>query len=153
MIRPATHDDLAGLVAFSLECHADMPWSVHGLSMTMDGVIVTLLDLLESPRADLSIVDLGHGVEGACAVSLGPSMLDRSQTVASEWICHMRPTSSSGLAKRRWVLRMVDHMRTWARDHGAQIFRFNTFFDDATLIRALSRRGITPMETCCVGRL
>jgi len=65
----------------------------------------------------------------------------------------MRPSLPDGLAKRKWIVRMLDHMMSWARTKRAHIFKANTVFMDITLTCALERRGVRPMETCCVGRL
>ncbi|MGE4442709.1 MAG: hypothetical protein AB7D27_14650 [Desulfomicrobium sp.] len=153
MIRPATYDDLAELVAFVGECHAVMPWAQHGLGPDTDSVIATLLDLLESPAADLSVVELDGLIAGVCAVVLGNAPWSRNMVIASEWIWHMRPSFPDGHTKRRWIVRMLDNMMDWARDHGATVFKVSTIHGDTPLTRLLARRGIVPMETCCAGRL
>ena len=153
MIRPATYDDVAELVAFAQECQESMPWQDFGLTMDTDSVIHGLLEFLESPAADLSVVDLGSGIVGACAVAVGPYALDRRLRIASEWMWHMRPSFPDGLAKRKWIVRMLDHMMSWARGKDAHIFKANTVFMDIALTCALERRGVRPMETACIGRL
>lgn len=153
MIRPATYDDLSELVSFVGECHAVMPWAQHGLGPDTDSVIATLLDLLESPAADLSVVELDGLIVGVCAVTIGPFSWDRGRRIASEWIWHMRPSFPDGLTKRRWVVRMLDHMMDWAREHGATVFKANAMHTDKTLAALLARRGIQLMELACVGRL
>ena len=153
MIRPATHDDLADLVEFCLECHASMPWADFGLTMDEDSVINGILDFLESPVAALCVVEIDGAIAGACAVAIGTYPLDRRLLVASEWMWHMRPSFPDGLTKRRWIVRMLDHMLGWARENGAKIFKANTVFMDIALTCALERRGIRPMETACIGRL
>ncbi len=153
MIRPATYDDVAELVAFAQECQECMPWESHGLVMNLDGVIHTYLGLLESPAADLSVVDLGNGISGACAVMVQPYALDKGLLIASEWMWHMRPSFPEGLAKRKWIVRMLDHMLDWSRSKGAHVFKANTVHGDSALTALLERRGIAPMETSCIGRL
>lgn len=153
MIRPATHDDLADLVAFCMECHEVMSWGTVGINPETDSVIATLLDLMESPRADLSVVDLGSGLAGVCAVELFPFPWDRRSVVATEWIWHMRPSFPEGLTKRKWVVRMLDYMVTWAKGKGAETFKTGTIHGDAALMALLLRRGVRPLETLCAGRL
>lgn len=153
MIRPATHDDIPVLVEFVQACHEAERWKDHGLGPDLDSVIMTLLDLLESPRADLSVVDLGEGVVGACAVTLVPFSWDRRIVIATEWIWHMHPGVPEGLTNRKWIVRMLDYMLAWAKAHGAHSFKAGTFHDDETLKRALTRRGIRPIETACIGSI
>lgn len=151
MIRPATQDDLPALVNLIFEFHEAERWKDYGLAPELDGVISTLLDLLESPRADLSVVDLGEGIVGACAVVLSPFSWDRNMGIATEWIWHMRPSFPDGLTKRKWVIRMLDHMVSWASAHGARNFRAGAAYDDTALQRALARRGVRPIEVACIG--
>lgn len=153
MIRPATYDDVAELVTFCQECQEFMPWQDFGLTMDTDSVIHGLLEFLESPAADLSVVDLESGIVGACAVAVGPYALDRRLRIASEWMWHMRPSFPDGLAKRKWIVRMLDHMLEFSREKGAHVFKANTVHADKALAALLERRGVAPMETVCIGRL
>lgn len=153
MIRPATHEDLESLVGLAWECHSVMPWGNHGLTINTDSIINAFLGFLESPISDLSVVDLGNGVSGACIVSVQPHLLDHGVLTAVEWMWHMSPSLPGELTKRRWVVKMLDHMLAFARAKGANIFKANTDHGDKALAALLARRGIRPMETACVGRL
>ena len=153
MIRQATVGDLVDLGLFCLECQDAMPWSQHGLTMDTESTMRGLLGFITSPACDLSIVDLGEGISGVCAVAVAPYVLDSRRLIASEWIWHMRPAFPAGATKRKWVVRMLDHMMDFSRSAGAHVFKANTFHDDAALASLLGRRGIMPMETCCVGGL
>lgn len=153
MIRPATYDDVAELVAIAQECQRTMPWASHGLTMDMDGIIHTYLGLLEFPDADISVVDLGDGISGACSVMVQPYALNNGLLIASEWMWHMRPSFPDGLAKRKWIVRMLDHMLEFSREKGAHVFKANTVHADTALAALLERRGVAPMETVCIGRL
>lgn len=153
MIRPATYDDLAELVAFVGECHAVMPWAPEDIDPDEDSVIMTLLELLESPQADLSVVDLDGQIVGVCSVAMGSIFWARRIPTAIEYIWHMRPSFPESLTKRKWIVRMLDHMLAWANAHGAQVFRTGTIHGDAALVRLLARRGIHPLETLCAGRI
>ena len=153
MIRPATIGDLTDLGLFCLECQQVMPWGHHGLTMDIGDTMQGLLDFMVSPLRDLSVVDLGDGVSGACAVGISQYPLGKDRLIASEWIWHMRPSFPDGVEKRKWVVRMLDHMLSWSRAMGAHVFKANTVHGDGALVSLLQRRGISPMETCCVGEL
>ncbi len=153
MIRPATYDDVAELVAFAQECQRSMPWWAAGIRSDEDSMIMTMLDLTESRFSDLSVVDLGEGIVGACAVVLGNVPWARDMVIASEWMWHMRPAFPEGFVKRKWIVRMLDHMLDWSRAKDAHVFKANTIHGDMALTALLERRGIRPMETACAGRL
>ncbi len=153
MIREARHEDLAELVDFVMECDAAMPWGQHGLRPETDSVIHTLLDLMETQDAGFWCVDISGRVCGACAVVLSRFPWSRGDIVASEWIWHMRPSFPEGHVKRKWVVRMLDQMLEWSRANGAGAFKASAMATDKALARLLERRGISPMETACVGRI
>lgn len=153
MIRTANVFDLFNLVEFCMECNDSMPWASFGLEIDAGSVNGGLLDFIYSDMCDLSVVEESGKIVGVCAVSLQPYALNKKTLVASEWIWHARPSYPDGISKRKMVIRMLDHMLTWARRNGAHVFKATTQHTDKALADLLSRRGITPMETACVGRL
>jgi len=147
MIRPATLADLPALLELSMECDATMHWSGHGLGIDKDTVRDLFTSLLPSPEALVSVVDLDGQVAGACVAVLHPYHLNRHTLMATELMWHMLPSLPDGPAKTRWFLRLLDHMRTWARERGAHVFTIGTRWGHASLRKSLERRGIKPFDS------
>lgn len=147
MIREATLEDLRVLVAFCFECEASMHWKAHGLAGDRSSVISTLTKLIECPDALALVVELDGEIAGACAVALQGFSWNRSLSIASELIWHMRPSFPPGPAKTRWLLRLMERARAWVEKSGASVFKVNTRWADSPLGSALERRGFAPFET------
>ena len=146
VIREATMEDLSALVDFCFECEASMHWQAHGLGGERSSVIATLVKLIECPDALTLVVEVGGSIEGACAVALQGFSWNRSLSIASEMIWHMRPSFPEGPAKNRWLLRLMDRAQSWVKQSGATVFKVNTRWDDLPLGSALERRGFAPFE-------
>lgn len=151
MIREATHDDLPLLVEFCLSCNDVMPWKGLGITPSIDDIILNLLNLIESKTANISIVDIGIGVSGVCAIEIVPFPWERNKLVGMEWIWHMSPSFPDGMTKRKLIIRMLDHMIDWSSLNGATLLKVDTINKDNALISLLKRRGINPIETSCAG--
>jgi hypothetical protein len=123
-----------------------MPWSAHGLGIDKDTVRELLVRMLLNPDALLSVVEIDGEIAGACVMALHRYHLNRNTVMAIELMWHMRPSFPDGPAKVRWFLRLLDHMRAWARKRGAQVILLSTQHKDASLGRALERRGLRPYE-------
>jgi hypothetical protein len=151
MIRNATFADLASIVGIILAADRQMDFSGrYGCGVNIPRIVRVVANAIEYPGADMSVVDLDGTVAGACLVELVPFMWDDATLIAQELLWHMHPHWPSARQKREWFIRMLDHMRAWARRAGAA--RFNIGAPPGSPAeKLLRRRGLTNHENYFVG--
>ena len=144
MIRRAEFKDLGDVVNIIMEAHAHMGYGDSTpAAPDVDSVIDLLLGAMANSKAALFVVDIGGDVIGSCGVGASPSPWNKSVLVATEVFWHMR-TDQYGLTGRKWFLRMLDAMKAWAEENGANWFICIT--PPGVAGRHLERQGFSLVE-------
>lgn len=144
MIRRMTLEDMAAVVGIIIEAHGHMGYDKTApAAPDVDSVVILLLDAMVNPKAALFVVDIDGEVIGACGIGITPSPWNRSVLVATEVYWHMR-TDQYGLTGRKWFLRMLEAMKSWAKEMGAHWF--NCVTPPGVSGNHLERHGFTLVE-------
>jgi hypothetical protein len=151
MIRPCAVEDVPAVAGVILAADRQMDFTGrYRCGVNVPRIVRVLMNAIESPRADLSVVRLDGAVAGVCLVELVPFLWDDRALVAHEHLWHMHPEWPDARQKREWFIRMLDHMMAWVGSQGGA--RFNIGAPPGSpAAKLLARRGLINHENYFTG--